>query len=203
MENKPPIPDSSGKVTRLLAEWSGGNANALEELFPFVYRELRSLAASAMRRERAGHTLQPTALVHEAYLRLVDQDQVRWKDRQHFLAIAATMMRRILVNHARDRAAAKRGGGLRKVPLEAAETPGGERAVDLVALDEALHDLARTDERLARIVEMRFFGGMSVDDIAGELGVDPRTVKRGWQAARTVLFDRLRDGENDRGEEGR
>lgn len=186
-------------VTKLLAVSREGDPHALNQLMSLLYEELHTRAVACMKRERAGHTLQPTALVHEAYLRLVDQDRVRWKDRQHFLAIAATMMRRILVNHARDRAAAKRGGGLERVTLDEGETPAGEHGVDLLALDEALEDLAASSERLSRIVELRFFGGMSTEEISGVLGVDPRTVKRGWRAAKAILFAKLGKGtRNDR-----
>lgn len=181
-------------VTKLLAEACDGSADALNRLMAVLYDDLHARAVAFMQRERADHTLQPTALVHEAYLRLVDQDQARWKDRGHFLAIAATMMRRVLINHARDRAALKREGAIWKAPLLDDAASQEAPAVDLVALDEALQNLSAANERLGRIVEMRFFGGMSIEEIAAVLDVDPRTVKRGWRAARTILFDQLGGG---------
>jgi RNA polymerase sigma factor (TIGR02999 family) len=180
-----------GDVTRLLHSWSGGDKKALEELVPFVYRELRALAAAYIRRERRDHTLQPTALVHEAYLKLVNQTQVESPSRAQFFGIAANLMRQILVNHARDHRAAKRGGG-NKVALEegvAGVVP--ERGVDLVALDEALDKLAEIDPRQSRIVELRFFGGLTEDEIAEVLGVSAITVKRDWRIARAFLHRRL------------
>ncbi len=182
-------------VTKLLAEACDGSAEALNRLMSVLYEELHARAVAFMQRERADHTLQATALVHEAYLRLVDQNQVRWKDREHFLAIAATMMRRVLINHARDRAALKREGAVRKEPLRDDAASQEASGVDLIALDEALRNLTAANERLGRIVEMRFFGGMSIEEIAAVLDVDPRTVKRGWRAARTILFDQLGGGD--------
>lgn len=158
-----------------------------ERLFPVVYEELRRLAAAVLRRERPGHTLQPTALVHEAFLRLADVPQHRWRDRQHFVAVAARAMRRVLVDHARGRQALKRGVDLR-IPIDdidvASAPPGG---IDLVALDEALATLASLDPRQARIVELRFFGGLTVEETALVIGASERTVKRDWQMARAWL----------------
>lgn len=180
----------SRDVTRLLESWSDGDKAALGELVPIVYRELRGLAASYIRRERPDHTLQPTALVHEAYMRLVDQTHARSPNRAHFFAVAANLMRQILVNHAERHRAVKRGGG-NKVVLEdgaAAVTP---RSVDLIALDHALNKLALLDPRQGRIVELRFFGGLTEEEIAKVLGVSPITVKRDWRIARAVLHREL------------
>jgi RNA polymerase sigma factor (TIGR02999 family) len=182
-----------GDVTRLLQSWSCGEKQALNELVPIVHRELRGLAAACLRRERRDHTLQPTALVHEAYLRLVDQAQVQCRNRVQFFAIAAHLMRQILVDHARRHRAAKRGGG-NKVALEEAAGVAGRQEVDLVALDEALGDLARLDPRQGRVVELRFFGGLTEDEIAGLLDVSPITVKRDWRIARAVLHYQLGGG---------
>ena len=180
-----------GDVQRLLQSWSGGDKQALSALVPFVYRELRGLAAADHRRERRDHTLQATGLVHEAYLRLVDQTQVESRNRAPFFAIAANLMRQILVNHAKHHRAAKRGGG-NKVALEEAEAAGAvqQRSVDFIALDE----LAELDPRQSRIVELRFFGGLTEDEIAAVLGVAVITVKRDWRVARAVLHRQLGEG---------
>ena len=181
---------SSQAVTGLLRAWSRGDAEAREQLFPIIYGELRRQAARFMRRELPGHTLRPTALVHEVYLRLVGDHDVAWRSRAQFFAVAAEMMRRILVDHARARGAAKRGGGWRKVSLD--ETvAAGEREIDLVALDEALKELAMIDLRQSRIVELRFFSGLSNEAAAEVIGVSPATVKREWAVARAWLYRRL------------
>jgi RNA polymerase sigma factor (TIGR02999 family) len=164
----------------------------LGELVPFVYRELRGLAAAYLRRERNDHTLQPTALVHEAYLRLVDQTQVQSLNRANFFAIAANLMRQILVNHAKQHRAAKRGGG-NKMALEEGAGSVQPRGVDLIALDQALEKLAQLNPRQSRIVELRFFGGLTEDEIAEVLGISLRTVKRDWRISRAVLNAQLRD----------
>ena len=179
-------------ITRLLLSWSGGDRSALDELMPLVQGELRRLAASYLRRERPGHTLQPTALVHEAYLRLVDQTQVSSRNRAHFFAITANLMRQILVNHAKRHRATKRGGG-NKVALEAAAGALQQQLpeIDLVALNDALDKLAQLDPRQSRIVELRFFGGLTEDEIAEVLGVSPITVKRHWRIARAALHQQL------------
>jgi RNA polymerase sigma factor (TIGR02999 family) len=182
-----------GDVTRLLQSWSDGDKGALGELVPLVYRELRSLAAAYIRRERRDHTLQPTSLVHEAYLRLVDQTRVASPSRSQFFAIAANLMRQILVNHAKHRGAAKRGGG-NKVALEEGSAAVQQRGVDLIALDVALDKLARLDPRQGRIVELRFFGGLTEDEIAEVLGVSAITVKRDWRIARAELHRELGGG---------
>lgn len=183
----------TGEVTVLLLSWAGGDDTALDRLVPLVYRELRRLAAAYLRRERIGHTLQATALVHETYLRLVDQSKVDIRTRSHFFGIAANLMRQILVNHAERRLAAKRGGGL-KIQLEDALGLVGEAPVDFIALDQALDRLSLLDPRLGKIVELRFFAGLTEDEIAGILDISARTVQREWRAARLVLHKELRSG---------
>ena len=182
------------EVSRLLAEWNDGDRSALDRLLPFVEQELHQLAHRYLSRERAGHTLQTTALVNEAYLRLVGQRQACWQNRAHFFAIAAQIMRRILVNHARDRSAAKRGGGARQVSLDQAAVLSDERADELVALDEALDSLAKLDERKGRVVELRYFGGLSVEETAEALGIHPNTVTREWNQAKAFLHRELDKG---------
>lgn len=179
-----------GEVTRLLLSWSGGDKSALDELTPLLYAEMRAIAAGYLRRERGGHTLQPTALVNETYLRLIDQTQVEGRNRAQFFAIAANLMRQILVNHAKRRRAAKRGGG-NKVTLDEASAAVDPQSVDLLALDEALEQLARVDARQSRVVELRFFGGLVEEQVAEVLGVSPITVKRDWRVAKAFLHDRL------------
>jgi len=180
-------------VTEILQDWNGSN-DALARLMPFVYDELRRLAASYLRRERSDHTLQPTALVHEAYMRLVDQSRVQWQNRAHFYSIAAQMMRRILIDHARAHASDKRGGHERRLSLDEAAILPQERAADLIALDDALKQLAATDERKSRVVELRFFGGLSVKETAEVLGVHPATVERDWTVAKAWLYRELSAG---------
>ncbi len=186
---------SSGEVTELLIRWSNGDRTALDRLMPLIYDELRRLARHYMRRERPGHTLQTTALVHEAYLKLVDQTKVRWHNRAHFFGIAANLMRQILVQHARRRHAAKRGGARSSVSLEDAVGLSEEPVVDLVALDQALIRLDALDPQKSRIVELRFFGGLTVDETAEVLGLSPRTVKRQWRVAKAWLYDQLRNAD--------
>jgi RNA polymerase sigma factor (TIGR02999 family) len=175
------------EVTRLLVAWGNGDQAALDELLPLVYQELHRLAARHLRRERGHHTLQTTALVHEAYLRLIDQKAAQWQNRAHFFAIAAQMMRRVLVDHARSRQYQKRGGGARRVSFDEALEVSDERAAEVVALDEALTALAEFDERKSRLVELRFFGGLSIEETAEVLGVSPGTVMRDWTLAKTWL----------------
>jgi RNA polymerase sigma-70 factor (ECF subfamily) len=175
-----------GEVTELLLAWSGGEARAEQRLLPLVYAELRVLAASYMRRERAEHTLQPTALVHEAYMRLVDQERVQWRSRAHFFAIAAQMMRRILVDHARRRQAARRDH--QQIVLTDVDAFGAEVSPDIVAIDEALDALSAVDTEKGRIVEMRFFGGLSNQEIAEVLGVSLVTIARHWRVARAWMY---------------
>jgi RNA polymerase sigma factor (TIGR02999 family) len=175
------------EVTQMLAAASGGDKNAAEKLMPLVYDELRALAAGALRRERAEHTLQPTALVHEAFLRLIDQSNAEYNSRTHFFAIGAQMIRRVLVDHARRHHAAKRGGHAERFTLTAMVEPGDNRQLDVIALDDALKRLAELDERQARVVELRFFGGLSVEQTADMLEVSPRTVEQDWRMARAWL----------------
>jgi RNA polymerase sigma factor (TIGR02999 family) len=182
-------------VTQLLINWSNGDRAALDKLMPLVYDELHRLAHRYMSRERPDHTLQTTALVHEAYLRLVDQTKVRWQNRAHFFGIAAHVMRQILMQHARRHHAAKRGGARSSVSLEDAVGLSNEPAVDLIALDEALTSLAAYDSQKSRIVELRFFGGLTVDETAEVLGLSPRTVKREWRVAKAWLYNQLRNAE--------
>ena len=184
--------DQQPEITRWLHQWSSGNEDALDELMPVVYAELHRQAANYLRRERVGHTLQATALINEAYLKLIDQREVNWQNRAHFFGIAAQAMRRILVDHARSRHRDKRGGDAENLPLEAAEFATSEEGtVDLIALDEALTRLAHLDERQSRIVELRFFSGMSVEETAEALGVSPATVKNEWRTAKAWLFQEL------------
>jgi RNA polymerase sigma-70 factor, ECF subfamily len=178
-------------VTRLLKGWSSGDSAALDQLIPVVYDELRAVAARYLRRERQDHTLQPTALVNEAYLRLIDQKQVKWQNRAHFMGVAAQMMRRILVDHARRHHRAKRGGGAQQVSLDEAMAVSEERADDLVELDEALTALAAFDERKSRVVEMKYFGGLSVEEMAEVLKVSEITIARDWKLAKAWLYTRM------------
>lgn len=184
--------EPSSDVTRLLLEWSRGDRTALDRLMPLVYDELRAVAERTLSRERSSHTLQGTALVHEAYLKLVDQRQVRWQDRAHFLAVAAQLMRRILVDYARRHAAVKRGSGKPQLPLDQVNGSVASAAfVDWLALDEALDRLAALHERQARTVELRFFGGLTIEETAEVLRVSPATVKNDWSLARGWLFREL------------
>jgi RNA polymerase sigma factor (TIGR02999 family) len=181
------------EVTQLLLDWSEGNPAALEELMPLVYRELRRLAHQYLRKERAGHTLQTTDLVHEAYMRLVDQRRVRWQNRAHFYGVAAQLMRRILVDRARGRRRVKRGGGALMVSLDQATTVSRQSPVEILALDDALTKLAEIDQRKARVVELRFFGGLEVDETAEFLKVSSITVMRDWKMAKAWLHRALSD----------
>ena len=181
-----------GEVTALLRAWSRGDAEAPDKLLPLVYRHLRHLAASQMRRERANHTLQPTALVHEAYLRLVDQN-LSWKDRGHFYGVAARAMREVLVDHARQREAAKWGPGRKRLAIDAVEVALNPRTVDLLALDEALKTLAGFDERQARLVELRLFAGLTVQEAGDVLGCSAATASRDYRHAESWLRRRMRD----------
>ena len=179
------------QVTQLLIAWSNGDKTALDKLMPLIHEELLRLAHHYMSRERPGHTLQTTALVDEAYLRLVNRKEVRWQNRAHFFAIAAYLMRGILVDHARSHAYAKRGGGARKIELEEATVVSQERAAEVVALDEALKELATFDPQQSRIVELRFFGGLTIEQTAEALGVSPATIKREWGSAKAWLYHEL------------
>lgn len=181
-----------GVVTSLLVDWQHGDAAALDALLPVIYDELRRIAARYLRRERVEHTLEPTALVHEAYFRLVGQQGVAWHNRAHFFAIAAQLMRRVLIDHARRKQAEKRGGDVEVVRLDTAAADLPERReIDVVALDEVLTRLAEIDAQQARVVELRFFAGLNVDETAEVLGVSPTTVKREWRMARAWLLREL------------
>ncbi len=195
-----PVEDAA-EVTRLLSAWRTGARGAGDRLIPLVYHELRRLAARYMARERSDHTLEPTALVHETYLRLAEGAQPDWRDRLHFFAVASRVMRRILVDHARSRQTAKRGGAVVQIPLEAAGTPPSalaegreDRLADLLALDEALGALAARDRRKARVVELRYFGGLTVNEVARVLGVSAPTVALDSRMARAWLTARVRSG---------
>lgn len=178
---------SSGNITELLIAWNEGKAEALENLMPLVEAELRRIAHCFMRRENPNHTLQTSALVNEAYLKLVDQRSANWQNRLHFYALASQMMRRILLNHARDRVVQRRGGGAEKVSLESAEILSTEKSRELIALDEALESLAKISPLKSRLVELRYFGGLSVEETAEILEIAPATVSKHWQLARAWL----------------
>ena len=182
---------ASPQITQLLLAWGGGNQAALEELMPLVYDELRKVAARHLRRQRPGHTLQTTALVNEAYLRLIDSSQVRWQNRAHFFAISAQLMRRILVDFARSRSNLKRGGGAEQVSLDEALVITPERGADLLALDDALTRLAELNPRQAQVVELRYFGGLNEEESAEALKISLRTVQRDWNLARLWLYREL------------
>ncbi|MEP7336647.1 MAG: sigma-70 family RNA polymerase sigma factor [Acidobacteriota bacterium] len=174
-------------VTQLLLDWNAGDQNALDRLMPLVYEELRRIAARQLRRERADHTLQPTALVHEAWLRLAQTNRLTWQNRAHFLGVAAELMRRVLVDHARRRSAEIRGGGETRLALDEALGVSNQKEVGLLALDDALTSLAALDPRQSRIVELKYFGGLEIEEIAEVVGISPATVKRDWQWARAWL----------------
>src|ERR1043166_4937553 len=184
-------------VTQMLVDWSGGDQEAPARLMPLVYDELRGLARHYLQRERPDHTLQATGLLHEAYLRLVDQSTATWQSRAHFFGVAAQVMRRILVDYARSHRAGKRGGGWDKLEFDDALAPAAERSVDLVALDDALKDLLALDPRQSQIVELRFFGGLTNEEIGEVLDVSPRTVKREWRIAKAWLRRAIMTGEED------
>lgn len=179
------------EITQLLIEWSDGNQSALDALYPLVYDELHRLARRYMSRERKGHTLQTTALINEAYVRLVDQKNVHWANRSHFFAISAQIMRRILIDHARRHAYAKRGGGAQQVSLDEAATVAFGLGTELIRLDEALKSLAEMDPRRSQVVELRYFGGLNNEEIAGVLNVSENTVTRDWNMARAWLYQQL------------
>jgi RNA polymerase sigma-70 factor (ECF subfamily) len=191
------IPNDPGSVTGLLLAWRGGDEAALEQLVPLVHQELHRIARGCMRGERAGHSLQATALVNEAYLRLIGAQQVDWQNRVHFLAVSARLMRRILVDFARAKNYQKRGGGAQAVTLDEALVVV-EPGRDLIAIDEALDALAKMDERKAKVVEMRFFGGLTVEETAAALGVSPDTVMRDWRLAKAWLMRELKGGSSDK-----
>ncbi len=184
--------DNSQQITQLLKQWSDGDAEVLDDLMPLVYVELRRQASGYLRRERSNHTLQPTALINEVYLKLIDQRDVKWQNRAHFFAIAAQAMRRILVDYARERKREKRGGAAENLPLDEALTiVSQEKSVDLVALDEALDKLAQFDERQAKVVELRYFSGLSIDETAEVLNVSNVTIRRDWNMAKAWLLQEI------------
>ena len=182
-------------VTQLLNDWQDGDRAALDKLTPLVYDELRRIAHRYVQRERNGHTLQTTALVNEAYLRLAGQEKTAWQNRAHFFAVTAQVMRHILIDHARRRRYLKHGGELQQVSLDQASLMSEERAAELVALDEALAELKQLDPRKSRVVELRYFGGLSLEEAANTLGVSVMTVRRDWRAAKAWLFRRMREAD--------
>lgn len=182
---------SPHEITQLLADWSNGNQTALDKLYPLVYDELHKMARRYMNRERPGHTLQTTALINEAYVRLVDQKHVHWQNRAHFFAISAQIMRRILIDHARREHYAKRGGGAQKISLDEVAMVAVERASSLLLLDEALTRLGEIDSRRSQVVELRYFGGLNNEEIAGVLKISENTVTRDWNMARAWLYQEL------------
>lgn len=181
------MPVLPNEVTQLLLSWNQGDRDALDRLIPLVEAELRRLARRFMRRERGDHTLQTSALINEAYVKLVDQQNVHWQDRAHFFAVAAQIMRHILIDHARKHQYAKRGGGAEKVPLDEIDELSDQRAAELIAMDDALRDLATADPRKSQIIELRFFGGLSIEETAEVLDISPATVTREWRMARAWL----------------
>jgi RNA polymerase sigma factor (TIGR02999 family) len=192
MTDTPPGAPSRGQISQLLEAWAGHDPAARDALVPIVFDELHRLAHHYMRTERAGHTLQTTALVNEAYLRLVDVDRMQWRDRAHFFAMAATMMRRILVDHARANGRDKRGGGVVMTSFDE-DVTAPSRGVDVIALDEALDRLGRLDQRQARLVELRYFAGLTIEEAAEALAISPGTVKREWAIAKAWLYRELHD----------
>ncbi len=187
-------PRQEHEITQLLAEWSDGNQAALDDLYPLVYDELHRLARRYMSRERKGHTLQTTALINEAYVRMVDQRKVRWANRSHFFAISAQIMRRILIDHARRQAYAKRGGGARQVSLDETAAVVKDDLSEFLRLDEALQSLAELDKRRSQVVELKYFGGLNNDEIAEVLKISKNTVIRDWNMARAWLHRQLTGG---------
>jgi RNA polymerase sigma factor (TIGR02999 family) len=186
MKKPPP-----NEITERLIAWGAGDRAAFDQLLPVVYRELRRMAGNYLRQENPGHTLQPTALVHEAWLRLIDQERVDWRNRAQFFGVAAQMMRRILVDHAKARHREKRGGDAVKLSLDDVINLSRERAAELLALDDALDELMRVDERKSRVIELRYFGGFSVEETAQILGVSPETVMRDWKMAKAWLYQQI------------
>lgn len=189
----PPVP---GEVTELLLRWRSGDSAALDKLMPMVYEELRLIAGRYLRRERPDHTLQSTALVHEAYMRLVDQTRIQWQGRAHFYGVAAGIIRNILVDHARARQTGKRGSGAPLLSLEEAVAAPGQRSVDVVALDDTLLSLEKVDPQQSRIVELRFFAGLTIEETAEVLHLSVSTVKRDWLTAKTWIFSVLMGKDN-------
>lgn len=186
--------DKTKEVTIFLKAWGGGDREARDRLLTLVYKEMRKLAAKYLKQQRPDHTLQPTALVHEAYLKLIDTSEINWQDRAHFFAVAAQTMRNILVDHARAIAADKRGGGMQKIALDEISGASKKQDVDLIDLNDALERLARQDELQSRLIELRFFGGLTIEDTAEVLKISPATVKREWAMARAWLFREMNTG---------
>jgi RNA polymerase sigma factor (TIGR02999 family) len=191
------IDETQQQITERLIAWNSGDAAALDDVINAVYQELRRMADRYLRLERPDHTLQPTALVHEAYFRLIDQTQVNWRNRAHFFGVAAQMMRRILVDYARTKKRDKRGGPARPLSIDEVMDVSKERAADLVVLDEALASLTEIDPRKGRVVELRFFGGLSVEETAEVLNVSPQTVLRDWKLAKAWLYKQIKSGTDD------
>ena len=194
---------AQGEVTLLLREMAKGNPDAAPQLFPIIYSELRRRAANYMRHERKDHTLQPTALVHEAYIRLVNQHQVNWQSRAHFFAVASQVMRRILIDQARSRLRSKRGGDQHRVSVDDVSLPSNEASSELLAMNEALLRLAKVDDRQSKVVELRFFGGLSVPATAEVLGISTKTVKRDWSHAKAWLYGELKENRSHARQTGR
>lgn len=184
--------DKPRDISVILKDWSGGNRTSADALLTLVYDELRKIAGRYLRKESSGHTLQPTALVHEAYMKLIDISDINWQDRAHFFAVSANVMRHILVDHARAKLADKRGGDAQRIALEDAISLSDEPNIDLLAVDEALKELAELDEQQSRIVELRFFGGLTIEETAHVVGISPATVKREWAMAKAWLHRKLR-----------
>jgi RNA polymerase sigma factor (TIGR02999 family) len=191
----PQISTPTGRITELLLAWGDGDRDAQQELLPLVYDHLRRIAHNHLRRERPGHTLETGGLVHEAYLKLVEQERMSWRNRAQFFALSSRLMRRILVDHARERAAQKRGGDVVRVPLDDADPAGAEKPPDLLAVDEALDLLAATDAEAARLVELRYFGGLTKEEIAEVMDISTATVSRRWRVIRAWLYGFLVRGE--------
>ena len=185
---------SAKEVTQLLMDWGKGDAQALNQLMPLVYNELHRIAGRYLRNERPNHTLQTTALINEAYVRIVDGKSVKWQDRAHFFGVAAQIMRHILVDHARSSRSAKRGGGVQKLTLDEAVAGSQERNLDLVALNDSLNSLAQIDPQQSRIIELRFFGGLTIEETAEVMSISPATVKRDWNMAKAWLYGEINRG---------
>jgi RNA polymerase sigma factor (TIGR02999 family) len=185
------VSDEPQEISVILKDWSGGNRASADVLLTLVYDALRKIAGKYLRKERSGHTLQPTALVHEAYMKMIDISDINWQDRAHFFAVSANVMRHILVDHARAKLADKRGGDSERIALEDAISLSNEPNVDLLAVDEALNELAGFDEQQSRIVELRFFGGLTIEETAHVVGISPATVKREWAMAKAWLHRKL------------
>jgi RNA polymerase sigma factor (TIGR02999 family) len=191
MQSEASVSLMPGEITQILLDLKGGKLEAQNRLIPIVYNELRRIARAHLRHETTNHSLQPTALVHDAYLRLIELDRIDWQSRAQFFCIASNLMRRILVEHARARRANKRGGGISIILLDEAMVPSSGRAPEIIALDDALNRLAQLDERQAKIIEMRFFAGMTEEETGDVLGISVRTVKRDWRVAKAWLFREL------------